>query len=388
MILKLANEVAIKHQTSVSYSNFHTWEHFQQFQTGQEASEAPSPSSSQSFQNCLYMANSCAEALRAALLQQGTENAPLADRVQIATDCWKQNPTSSRQYHCLVMLRLPDVSIVIDLVAHPYALRVNVDELWEAKFSIYRFRYVAIGAARLLVHVDMFDKDKHNVLPHPLTNQFLKYNDPFRDIRGGFKGGVEHLAFPTDSYAGRVPGRRSIFVDQIWNHRPTSPAIPHYRLQDGTGRYLVESCKIGIDLANRYIWVTAIPLEWIHDPENAYLLCRLKDRSSYIILGDGPEHVFGEFQVALLTLTDIRKGFAKRTENNLKFMLELAEALGLEEGELMRIAGIMLRYWQEEEVRREPRKDLKRKRTADAQGWYMFRFSFQSSYTLLLSISY
>jgi hypothetical protein len=109
MILKLANEVAIKHRQSVSYSNFHTWEHFQQFQTGKEASEAPPPSSSQSFQNCLYMANSCAEALRAALLKQGKEYAPLADRVQIATDCWNQNHTSSRQNHCLVMLRLPDV---------------------------------------------------------------------------------------------------------------------------------------------------------------------------------------------------------------------------------------------------------------------------------------
>jgi hypothetical protein len=263
------------------------------------------------------------------------------------------------------MLRLPDVCIVIDPVAHPYALKVPVDELGEAKFSTYRFRYVAIGAARLLVHVDMSDKDKHNVLPHPLTNQFFNYNDPFGDVSGGFRGGVEHLDFPTDSYAGRVPSRRSIFVDQIWNHKPTSPAIPHYRLQDGTGRYLVESCKIGIDLANRYIWVTSIPLEWIRDPENAYFHSRLKHRSSYTILGDGPEHILGEFQVELLTLTDIRKRFTKGTKDNLEFIQELAEALGLEKGELTRIAEVMLRYWRDEEARREPRKDLKRKRMAE-----------------------
>jgi hypothetical protein len=239
-------------------------------------------------------------------------------------------------------------------------LKVPVDELWEAEFSTYRFRYIAIGDARLFFHVDMADGDRHNVLPHSLTSKLLNYNDPFRDINGGFKGGVEHLAFPTDSYAGRVPSRRTILVDQIWDHKPTSPTIPHYLLQDGTGRYLVESCKIGIDIDNRHIWVTAIPLEWIHDPSNTYFLRRLKDRSTYILLGDGPEHDFCEFQVQLLTLTDIQKGFAKRTKDNVGFMQELAEALGLEEGELVRITGVMLRYWQEEEVRREPGKGVKR----------------------------
>jgi hypothetical protein len=45
----------------------------------------------------------------------------------------------------------------------------------------------------------------------------------------------------------------------------------------------------------------------------------------------------------------------------LKFMQELAEALGLEKGELVRIAEVMLGWWQEEAAR-APRKDLKRKR--------------------------
>jgi hypothetical protein len=32
-IFKISTEVAIKQRQSVSYSNFHTWEHFQQFKS-------------------------------------------------------------------------------------------------------------------------------------------------------------------------------------------------------------------------------------------------------------------------------------------------------------------------------------------------------------------
>jgi hypothetical protein len=341
-IFKIANEVAFQYRQSVSYSNFHTWEHFQQFKSGKEASEAPPPSSSQSFQNYLYMANSCASAFRSALLAMDQNYAYLADRIHIATDSWHQRPTSSREYHCLVMLRLPNFCVVIDPVAYPFTLKVPVNGLWEAKFCTYRFRYVAIGDVRLLVHVQMSEEDTHHVLPHPLTQSFFIYNDPFRDVRGGFKGGVEYLAYPTDSYQGRLPSNRALLIDQLWDAAPTNPSVPHYPLQDGSGRCLVETCKIGMSFETRYMWITAIPLEWVHRPANAYFLRRLKDRNTYFILEGG---VHAELQLELQAPTDIRKGFTKRTKDNLKFVQELAEALGLEKDELVRIAEVMLGWW-------------------------------------------
>jgi hypothetical protein len=144
-VFELANAVAIAHRQSVSYSNFHTWEHFQRFATAKEAGAAPSPASSTNFRNCLYMANTCASALRSAIGACDKDYTDLVDTVQIATDCMYQTPKSSREYHCIVMLRLPDFCMVMDPVAYPFAIKVPLNGIWAGEYSYDSFRYVGIG---------------------------------------------------------------------------------------------------------------------------------------------------------------------------------------------------------------------------------------------------
>jgi hypothetical protein len=78
--------------------------------------------------------------------------------VQIATDCLYQRHKSSREYHCIVMLRLPGFCIVIDPVADAFAIKVPLNGIWAQEYSYYSFRYVGIGHARLLLHIDMQKK--------------------------------------------------------------------------------------------------------------------------------------------------------------------------------------------------------------------------------------
>jgi hypothetical protein len=355
-ILKIADDITINNRLNVSYSNFHTWEHLRQFETGKEASGAAMPSTFQSFQNCFYMANECAEALRTSLKAEGLST--WARQVKLATDCWAQRPTSARQYHCIVMLCCADRCIVIDPVAFFYAIEVAVNNIWSSDFSTYSYCYAAAGNSRFLVHVD--DINPQNVLARPTTKDFLSYNDPFREVRGGLKGGIENLVFPTDSYRGRLPSNRSILVDSVWDREPETD-ITYFPLQDGSRRFLVETCRIGIDIRSRSMWISAIPQEWLARKENSKLLRRLKNRNGYGDCADKPE-VHAAWQLELTTLTDIQNGFTKRTMSSLTFMQELAEALGLKAGELIRIANAVLSYWQEEEQKKS-QKNLKRKRS-------------------------
>jgi hypothetical protein len=69
----------------------------------------------------------------------------------------------------------------------------------------------------------------------------------------------------------------------------------------------VESCKIGFDMRTRYMWITAIPLECVRHPANAYFQRRLKDRQTYFALEKNPEPTHAEFQVELRTLQDVQR---------------------------------------------------------------------------------
>jgi hypothetical protein len=90
------------------------------------------------------------------------------------------------------------------------------------------------------------------------------------------------------------------------------------------------------------MWITAITMEWVRHPANAYFQRRLKDRQTYFVLEKDPKPTHAEFQIELQTLQDVQqKGFARRTTDNLAFAQEVAEALGLKKGELERISGVM-----------------------------------------------
>jgi hypothetical protein len=356
LVLKMANAIAIEHRLTVSYSNFHTWEHLRKFKTKKEARDAELPQSFKSFQNCLLMANACAEALRAALL---AKHRPTTARyVEVATDNWNQRPNSAREYHCLVMVRLPECCIIIDPVFHHYAFRVPLGEVFTVPWpDTYTLCYVAFGDTRLLVHCE----ESHNALEHPLTKRLgITYGDPFRSVVGGFKGGIANLAYPTDAYIGQVPSKRSIAVEAVWDHKPTTE-IDYSALDDGSGRVLLEVCRISIDFREHELCIGWIPVEWLAWKENTSLKRRLQRRNgSYVTAEYHP--LFEWFQDSLATYKDVQQGFTQRTMKTLKFMEELCVALGMPKGELLRIANVMLEVWQEED-RKEPKKDLKRKRS-------------------------
>jgi hypothetical protein len=359
-ILNSANPIIIQNRLNVTYSNFHTWEHFRNFKTKEEAKEAALPEKFQSFQNCFFMANSCAEALRKALLTRGM---PIhARRVEIATNSWFQRPKSARQYHCLVMVRLPDSCIVLDPTAHHYAFRVPLGKVFRAPWpSTSKFCYIAIGGARLLIQCDLDSAlPADNALKHPMTKDLgITYEDPFRSIAGGFKGGIANLAYRSDAYIGRLPGRRSIIVDAVWDHRPTTK-IKYAAFNDGSGRYIVNACHITIDLKEHSLCVDMIPAEWLAREDNSSLSRRLNMRTgSYVTTGKPP--LYYGIEVSLATYKDVHKGFTQRTMDTLEFMDTLSVALGMPGGELLRIANVMLEVWKEED-RKAPQKDLKRKR--------------------------
>ncbi|KAG9193104.1 hypothetical protein G6011_03139 [Alternaria panax] len=249
--------------------------------------------------------------------------------------------------------------VIIDPVAYCYAIEVPVDTIWELEASTYSYCYAAVGDSRFLVHVN--DADPCNTIEHPNTRDSLSYNDPFREVRGGPKGGIENLVFPTDSYRGRLPSNRSLLVDGVWDREPTTD-ITYFPPRDGSGRFIVETCRIGIEFKVRSMWISGVPEEWLARKENSYYLRRLKDRNGHGPCEDNSE-AHAVWRLELTTLMDIQKGFTKKTASSLEFMQELAEALGLKVGELMRVANVVLGYWQEEE-RKRPRKGLKRKREA------------------------
>ncbi|KAE8828591.1 hypothetical protein P3342_010223 [Pyrenophora teres f. teres] len=354
-IFKQANKVAITKRIKVSYSNFHTWEHFRNFANGNAASEAASPEMLQHFQNCFYMAYDCAEDLRARL-RSHEDLAEYESHVMLATDCWEQQATSARQYHCIVVLPLPEACIIIDPVAHSWAIKVPLSTTWENGFSAFRYCYAGLNNLRFLVNAS---DDPQTNLSFPATGNTPTHNYPYRTLRNGFEGGIRNLVYPADNYRGRTPSNRSMFIYDVWDKQPSSN-LDSVKVRLGSGRtvkFVVETCRLSFSFEEQWIWVSNIPREWLEDFDNAYFLKRLEPRNYFYT----EDELWRGFQVDLNTRVDIQQGYLKRTLENIEFMQELVEALGMRKGELMRMANVMLEYWQEED-RTKPKKDLKRKR--------------------------
>ncbi|KAF1944330.1 hypothetical protein EJ02DRAFT_481849 [Clathrospora elynae] len=247
------------------------------------------------------MANACAEALRALLPEV---DMPVAARsVQVATHNWHQNPRSSRRYHCITMVRLPDCCIIIDPVAH-YAIIVPLVLLRRSG------RCTTFG------------------------------NNVVCGFEGGIEGGIENLVFPTDSYLGVIPRKRAVLVDDVWDWAPTA-AITHFPLQNGSGHFVVETCSLHMCFNENSISIEYKSREWLARKENSTLLRRLDGNKNYSI---SMEHdlVHGVYTVYLTTYADTQEGYVKRVTDALPFMEELCVALGLPKGKLFRITDDML----------------------------------------------
>ena len=232
--------------------------------------------------------------------------------VMFATNCWEQQPTSIRQYHCIMMLPLPEACIIIDPVVSSYAFKVPVNTTWDTGFS--KFCYAALGDVRFLVNVGL---DQTSAFTDPETGEKLRHGNPFRSIVDGFEGGVKNLVYPSDDYRGRTPSNCCMFIYNVWDKQPTSD-IDSALLGAGSGmegKFAVEICRISFSFTEQSIWVMSIPLEWLHDPGNAYFLNRLQKRKHKAI-----DKAFAGFTVNLHMHADVQQGFLKRTLENLEFL--------------------------------------------------------------------
>ncbi|EDU42273.1 hypothetical protein PtrSN002B_009740 [Pyrenophora tritici-repentis] len=299
LIFEVANQVAIEKAMSVSYSNFHTWEHLRNFDNANAASTAATLETLKRFQNCCYMAHDCAEALRARL-HDHEDLAEYASHVMLATDNWEQRAKSSREYHCTMMLPLPEACIIIDPVSSLGAIKVALNTTWENGFSAFRWCYAGINDFRFLVNVN---DDPQIELHYPKTRDTPTYNHPYRTLQDGFEGGVRKLVYPSDNYRGRTPSNRCMFIYGVWDKQP-SPDVDAVKVRlrpDQAVHFVVETCRISFSFQERWIWVSNIPIEWLKDPDNANIRKRLEPRAYYYSEDD----LWKGFQVDLKTRADI-----------------------------------------------------------------------------------
>ena len=221
-ILEIANEVItkVRRTTMPMYSNYYSWERLRKIETKDAAREAAEAMrrTTWPFGNCLWMNDACATALKAAVRADPNRVRELEKRIQIATDNWFQNPRSSREYHCYAMINLSECSIVLDPVAHHAAIKIPFGQITQLPNTNYMYTYITVGTTRVLVDYHAKDSEKgYSVLQHPQSTGKFNYSDPFTPVVGGFAGGIANLAWPTDSYYGKIPSRRIIFVRQPWD---------------------------------------------------------------------------------------------------------------------------------------------------------------------------
>ncbi|KAF2027094.1 hypothetical protein EK21DRAFT_72846, partial [Setomelanomma holmii] len=301
--------------------------------------------------NCLFMANDCIRYFKHHLRKNGLGG--YAAHVELATDNFKQKAKSSREYHCVAMLRLPDFCIVLDPVAHGYAIKVPLGGIAAGGTCGFQFAYFTPPEppdARILVWYGMPENEAYNVLDHPAPKGKFTYNDLFMPITDGIAGGIEKLAWPSDSYIDKLPSRRCVWMRQIWDKKPAEN-MNAFAMEDGSGRRVVETARIFFDLRERQICLEFIPYgDWLAQAEQAYFLRRLRNRNGFQLQNGtydrrDPEPTMVYYQLDLGTP---RGKFSANVQKSLEFCNELVEALGMPEGEFLRMTEVMLEAWEED----------------------------------------
>ncbi|KAJ4363873.1 hypothetical protein N0V95_000943 [Ascochyta clinopodiicola] len=356
-ILKLASNITNAKYAAKSYSSFHVWEAFRHVNS-KRAARAVAPdlaASMHPFGNCLTMGSECAEELRTALEVEGPEYAEYVSRVQFVTNNWNQHARSAREYHCMVIIRLPTQCIVVDAVNCDTAFAVPLGEMCvQPGCPSIGLVYVASGDARLLVECGPVSPCY--TLARPYSHGEFEYDDPYSDIKDGLVGGVENLAYPSKNYhvRGKLPSRCSTFVHQVWEQKPS---FDHTDLATGTG-FAVETCLIRVNFAKRKITVELIPYtDWLMRPENAELLERLRRRGEVNLSKDG--ETFANVKVDLDGQGT--HGFDAKTAQSLELLDVVCGKLGMPEGEISRIAGVMQEVWTEHDEAKARQADRQRK---------------------------
>jgi hypothetical protein len=122
---------------------------------------------------------------------------------------------------------------------------------------------------------------------------------------GLFAGAIANLAWLSDSYLGKLPSRRIVFVCRPWDGNEPIP-YPSY---------------LHVDFIRRELSLDHIPTEWLNRSENAHFFRSLRSRTGYAMSKTGA--------IYDLDMSDVRAQFNKRTTERLEFFDKLCMALGL-----------------------------------------------------------
>lgn len=213
--------------------------------------------------------------------------------------------------------------------------------------SSLKYAYVASGKARLLT--EWRPDEPYSTLRRLRIDEQTDYNDPYTDLKDGLAGAIEHLAYPSVNYHVRaeLPSRRRMFLKQIWEQKPTDPAIYSVKLAAGPG-FVVQTCGVRMDFFKQKIAVDWIPyVDFLQRPENAELLLRMHECHGLKVPEQGDS--FAKFRISIYPDPDINADGGQDPNplddedcvKRVRCMEELCRELGMSKGELERIVIIM-----------------------------------------------
>ncbi|KAJ4368869.1 hypothetical protein N0V83_005951 [Neocucurbitaria cava] len=353
-VFQVACRVALRFGSRMHWSNFHTWEFFRNVHTSKEAREVAPRfwKSIYPFSTCLGMASTVTTALRASLLKEKGLSR-YAELVQLATNCDIHEFKTSRRFHCLTMIRLVDYCIVIDLVAQPTAFKVNLTSVHQSQAQLrflekttLSFEYAYVSGpnnARMLVEYSRPDTNA--------SNSFT-YEDPFTDVEEGIQGGIVNYAFPLAKskrrmLLGDMPCRRTVQTRSIWNYRPRNGFITYTRL--GRSKYLVDSLTLRIDIIEQQLVLQLPYSDWLATPQNLHFLERMQQYSGFKRCTESLQDAVAYFYLPLGTpgtMLDLpTNGLSLCTWRSVQLVDEVCTALGLPEGEVLRIVKVVADFW-------------------------------------------
>jgi hypothetical protein len=293
------------------------------------------------------------------------------DRVQLATNNWRQAATSDRDYHVLVIMRFTNFCIVIDPVFCRRAQVIPAGTIGGIAQGT-QFCYArGPGGARILVG---YNSDVAPSLDHPQTSLLawpftFDYSDPYMDIKGGVAGGVARLSYPSSKHLypyehGSFPSRRHTVGLDIWRYQPLPTSTLNW-LQLPHGRFLIEDAVIlEVDFEDRLIIVFVPGRDWLNRPANHNKISRIGNVFGIFALPPTLANVDkNEFRIYLGEFDDIvRDGYHAETWRKLQLVDDIFQRLNQPQGEILGVAHVMLEVYKAAATQRRRRLANERRR--------------------------
>jgi hypothetical protein len=244
------------------------------------------------------------------------------------------------------MLRLSSHCICIDLNGHAGVMKIPLNTLQCTPMNGFQHLYLAIGNARVLIEYYTRPGCTDGTLQPSASKQHFFYCDPYRVIRDGIVGGITNLAVPSDTYEG-LPSRRTVGTYRVWDREPSTRDVEYNRLPSLEKCFCVSTFELKIDFNAHTLRLQDIPLwDWLQRPENRVPHTMLSSMQGYTLNGHSITATLARWT---LQLGECEGGVLDDEVRKMVNLMDLVCArLGLPNGEVKRIVGVMLEVWGEE----------------------------------------